>query len=77
MATIGEPEASNILDQIGRIQVQISNKISAASVSAEAATIRTKLDDLGTEVTALNNRMISAQATLNDLEARVRVLEDA
>jgi hypothetical protein len=77
MATITDPEATNILDQLGRVQTQLANKASSTDVSTEAASIRTDLTTLENEVVALTNRMVNAQATLLGLEARGKTLEDA
>lgn len=77
MATITDPEATTILDQLGRIQTQLANKADLSAVSTKASEIRSDLTTLTNEINALNNRLINAVATLGDLETRVRALESA
>jgi hypothetical protein len=75
MATITDPEALQILDQLARIQTQLTEKQNAADISGDLNDIRT---DISTEATAIESaidRLINIQAKLNDLEDRVRALE--
>ena len=73
--TIEGEEAAQILDQLARIQVQLSNKIQLSSVTNDLTDVRNEIGEQVAEVGALNTRVINAQASLNDIEQRVRDLE--
>ena len=73
--TIEGAEASQILDQLARIQVQLTEKVQLSTVTDDLADIRSDISNESAEITSLINRMINAQATLNDLEGRIRDLE--
>jgi len=68
-------EADQILDQLARIQVQLTEKVQLASITNDLADIRANITTEAGSITGLINRMVNAQATLNDLESRIRTLE--
>jgi len=77
MATITDPEATRILEQLANVETQLSNKAQLQGVRDDQQSLRDEVASMVSDVTALNNRLINAQATLNDLETRVRTLESA
>lgn len=68
-------EAAQILDQLARIQVQLSNKVQLSAITDDLTDVRNEIAEQVAEVGALNTRVINAQASLNDLEQRTRDLE--
>jgi septal ring factor EnvC (AmiA/AmiB activator) len=68
-------EAAQILDQLAKIQVQLTEKVRLSTVTDDLADLRSEIAGEHTNINNLINRMINAQATLNDLEQRVRDLE--
>jgi predicted nucleic acid-binding Zn-ribbon protein len=68
-------EAAQILDQLARVQVQLSNKVQLSAVTNDLTDVRNEIAEQAAEVGTLNTRVINAQASLNDIEQRVRDLE--
>lgn len=77
MATITDPEATQILTQLTQIQAQLTDRAMKTAVDATLQGIR---DDITTEqanIASLLTRLNNAISTLLDLESRVRTLESA
>jgi len=76
MATITDPEATQILTQLTQVQAQLTDRAKTTSFTADLQDIR---DDITTEqgvIASLLTRLNNGISTLLDLESRVRALEN-
>jgi len=77
MATINDPEATQILTQLNQVQDELANRAKASDFNSTLTGIRDDITTEQSEIAALITRINNAHATLNDLESRVQALESA
>ena len=77
MATITDPEATQILTQLTQIQSQLADRAMKTDVDTELTAIRTDITTETSNIASLLTRLNNSITTLLDLETRVRTLENA